>query len=129
MNTPANLRYSEEHEWVAVEGAVATVGITDFAQEELGDIVFVELPNVGAALQRSKTLGVVESVKAVSDVYAPVSGTVTEVNAALTEHPEVINEDCYGKGWMVKVTLADPNEVSTLMTAEQYEAFLAKERA
>ena len=129
MNIPAGLRYSEEHEWVAVDGGVATVGITDFAQEELGDIVFVELPNVGGALQRSKTLGVVESVKAVSDVYAPVSGTVIEVNAALTEHPEVINEDCYGKGWMVKVTLTDANEVSTLMTAEQYEAFLAKERA
>jgi glycine cleavage system H protein len=129
MNTPANLRYSEEHEWVAVEGGVATIGITDFAQEELGDIVFVELPNVGATLQRSKTLGVVESVKAVSDVYAPVGGTVTEVNGALGEHPEVINEDCYGKGWMVKVTLADPSEVDALMTAEQYEAFLAKERA
>ena len=129
MNTPANLRYSEEHEWVAVESGVATIGITDFAQEELGDIVFVELPNVGDTLQRSKTLGVVESVKAVSDVYAPVGGTVKEVNAALGEHPEVINEDCYGKGWMVKVTLADPGEVDALMTAEQYEAFLAKERA
>jgi glycine cleavage system H protein len=129
MNIPAGLRYSEEHEWVAVEGGIATVGITDFAQEELGDIVFVELPNVGAALQRSKTLGVVESVKAVSDVYAPVSGTVTEVNAVLAEHPEVINEDCYGKGWMVRVTLSDAAEIDGLMTAEQYGAFLAKERA
>jgi glycine cleavage system H protein len=129
MNIPAGLRYSEEHEWVAVEGGIATVGITDFAQEELGDIVFVELPSVGAALQRTKTLGVVESVKAVSDVYAPVSGTVTEVNAALAEHPEVINEDCYGKGWMVRVTLADAAEVDGLMTAEQYGAFLAKEQA
>ena len=129
MNTPKGLRYSEEHEWVAVEGGVATVGITDFAQEELGDIVFVELPAVGATLQSGKTLGVVESVKAVSDVYAPVTGTVAEVNGALAEHPEVINEDCYGKGWMVKVTLADAAEVESLMTAEQYEAFLAKERA
>ena len=129
MNIPAGLRYSEEHEWVAVEGGVATVGITDFAQEELGDIVFVELPAVGAALQRGKTLGVVESVKAVSDVYAPVTGRVAEANAALAEHPEVINEDCYGTGWMVKVTLADAAEVDGLMTAEQYGAFLAKERA
>jgi glycine cleavage system H protein len=129
MNIPAGLRYSEEHEWVAVEAGIATVGITDFAQEELGDIVFVELPAVGAALQRTKTLGVVESVKAVSDVYAPVSGTVTEVNGVLVEHPEVINEDCYGKGWMVRVTLADATEIDGLMTAEQYGAFLAKEQA
>ena len=125
----STMRYTKDHEWIRVEGNVATIGITDFAQEELGDIVFVELPNVGDTLQRGKTLGVVESVKAVSDVYAPVGGTVKEVNAALDEHPEVINEDCYGKGWMVKVTLADANEVDALMTAEQYEAFLAKERA
>ncbi len=129
MNIPTGLRYSEEHEWVAIEGGVATVGITDFAQEELGDIVFVELPAVGAALQRTKPLGVVESVKAVSDVYAPVSGTVAEVNSLLAEHPETINEDCYGKGWMVRVTLADAGEVNGLMTADQYSAFIAKEQA
>lgn len=126
---PADLKYTRDHEWVRLQGAEALVGITDFAQRQLGDIVFVELPAVGATLQSGKTLGVVESVKAVSDVYAPVTGTVAEVNGALAEHPEVINEDCYGKGWMVKVTLADANEIDALMTAEQYEAFLAKERA
>jgi glycine cleavage system H protein len=129
MSIPESLRYSEEHEWVAVAAGVATIGITDYAQEELGDIVFVELPAVGATLQRAKPLGVVESVKAVSDVYAPVAGTVTEVNGALAEHPEVINEDPYGKGWMVRMTLADPAEVDALMTAAQYGAFIAKEKA
>ncbi|MBI3767000.1 MAG: glycine cleavage system protein GcvH [Deltaproteobacteria bacterium] len=129
MSIPESLRYSEEHEWVAVAGAVATIGITDYAQEELGDIVFVELPAVGAALQRSQPLGVVESVKAVSDVYAPVAGTVIEVNDALADHPEIINEDPYGKGWMVRVTLADPHEVDGLMTAQQYGEFIAKEKA
>ena len=129
MSIPESLRYSEEHEWVAIAGTVATIGITDFAQEELGDIVFVELPAVGATLQRSKPLGVVESVKAVSDVFAPVGGTVTEVNGALADHPEIINEDPYGKGWMVRVTLADPTEVASLMTAQQYGDFIAKEKA
>jgi glycine cleavage system H protein len=129
MSIPESLRYSEEHEWVAVAAGVATVGITDYAQEELGDIVFVELPAVGATLQRAKPLGVVESVKAVSDVYAPVAGTVTEVNGALADHAEVINEDPYGKGWMVRMTLADPAEVDALMTAAQYGAFIAKEKA
>ena len=129
MSIPESLRYSEEHEWVAVDGGVATIGITDFAQEELGDIVFVELPAVGAAVQRAKPLGVVESVKAVSDVYAPVTGAVSEINGALADHPEVINEDPYGKGWMVRVTLADPAEVDALMTAAQYGEFIAKEKA
>lgn len=129
MSIPESLRYSEEHEWVAVAGGVATIGITDYAQEELGDIVFVELPAVGATLQRAKPLGVVESVKAVSDVYAPVAGTVTETNGTLADHPEVINEDPYGKGWMVRVTLADPAEVDALMTAAQYGEFIAKEKA
>ncbi len=129
MSIPELLRYSEEHEWVAVAGNVATIGITDFAQEELGDIVFVELPAVGATLQHGKPLGVVESVKAVSDVYAPVGGTVTEVNAALADHPEIINEDPYGKGWIVRATLADPREVEALMTAQQYGEFIAKEKA
>ncbi len=132
MSIPESLRYSEEHEWVAVAGGVATIGITDYAQEELGDIVFVELPAVGATLQRSQPptrMGVIESVKAVSDVYAPVTGTVSEVNGALAEHPEVINEDPYGLGWMARVTLADPAEVDALMTAAQYGEFIAKEKA
>jgi glycine cleavage system H protein len=128
-NIPDGLRYSEEHEWVAMEGDVATVGITDFAQEELGDIVFVELPNIGAALKRAGTLGVVESVKAVSDVYAPISGAVTAVNGELGDHPEIINEDPYGKGWMVRLTVADASELDHLMSAQQYGEFIAKEKA
>ena len=128
MQCPEDLRYSEEHEWVRVGGGHATIGITDYAQHELGDIVFVELPAVGAALARAATLGVVESVKAVSDVYAPVGGTVAAVNERLGTNPEIINEDPYGEGWMIRVTLADPAELDQLMTAEQYEAFVAKEK-
>jgi glycine cleavage system H protein len=129
METPDALRYSQEHEWVKVDGGVATIGITDHAQSELGDIVFVELPAVGAALTKDGTLGVVESVKAVSDVYAPVSGTVLEINAKLADQPEIINADPYGEGWMVKVTMRDAGEASQLMTAQQYRDFVAKETA
>jgi glycine cleavage system H protein len=129
METPDALRYSQEHEWVKVDGAVATIGITDHAQSELGDIVFVELPAVGAALTKDGTLGVVESVKAVSDVYAPVGGTVTEVNEALSDAPETINQDPFGAGWMVRVQIADPTEADGLMTAEQYRQFVAEEKA
>ena len=129
MQVPETLRYSEEHEWVLVADGVATIGITDHAQEELGDIVFVELPALGAVLTKSATLGVVESVKAVSDVYAPVGGSVTAVNDRLTGNPEIINEDPYGEGWMVKVTLADAAEVERLMTAAQYRDFVAQEKA
>jgi glycine cleavage system H protein len=129
MQVPETLRYSEEHEWVLVADGVATIGITDHAQEELGDIVFVELPAIGAVLAKSATLGVVESVKAVSDVYAPVGGTVTTVNEKLTGNPEIINEDPYGEGWMVKVTLTDGGEIDRLMTAAQYREFVAQEKA
>ncbi len=129
MQVPETLRYSEEHEWVLVGDGVATIGITDHAQEELGDIVFVELPAIGAVLTKSATLGVVESVKAVSDVYAPVGGSVTAVNERLTGNPEIINEDPYGEGWMIKVTLADATEVDKLMTAAQYRDFVAQEKA
>ncbi len=129
MQVPEQLRYSEEHEWVLVDGDVATIGITDHAQEELGDIVFVELPAVGTVLAKAATLGVVESVKAVSDVYAPVGGTVTSVNADLTSKPETINEDPYGAGWMVKVTLSDAGQVAALMTAAQYREFVTQEKA
>lgn len=129
MQVPETLRYSEEHEWVLVADGVATIGITDHAQEELGDIVFVELPAIGAVLTKSATLGVVESVKAVSDVYAPVGGTVTTVNDRLTGNPEIINEDPYGEGWMVKVTLTDAAEIEKLMTAAQYREFVAQEKA
>jgi glycine cleavage system H protein len=125
---PANYRYTREHEWIAVEGDHATFGITDHAQQELGDIVFVELPKVGSRIEAGKPCGSVESVKAVSDIYSPVSGEVTEVNAALAESPEWINQEPHGKAWMVKVKLASPSEVASLMTAEQYEQF-AKEEA
>jgi len=129
MQVPETLRYSEEHEWVLVADGVATIGITDHAQEELGDIVFVELPAVGAVLAKAGTLGVVESVKAVSDVYAPVGGTVVTVNEQLTSKPEIINEDPYGEGWMVKVTISDASEVDDLMSATQYRDFVAQVKA
>jgi glycine cleavage system H protein len=129
MQVPETLRYSEEHEWVLVADGLATIGITDHAQEELGDIVFVELPALGTVLAKAATLGVVESVKAVSDVYAPIGGTVVMVNDRLTDEPEIINEDPYGEGWMVKVELADAGEVDGLMTAAQYRDFVAQEKA
>jgi glycine cleavage system H protein len=129
MQVPETLRYSEEHEWVLVADGVATIGITDHAQEELGDIVFVELPAIGSVLAKAATLGVVESVKAVSDVYAPIGGTVTAINERLTSNPEVINEDPYGEGWMVKVEVANGAEVDGLMTAAQYREFVAQEKA
>ena len=129
MQVPETLRYSEDHEWVLVADGVATIGITDHAQEELGDIVFVELPALGTVLAKAATLGVVESVKAVSDVYAPIGGKVVTVNDRLTAEPEIINEDPYGEGWMVTVELADVGEVDGLMTAAQYREFVAQEKA
>ena len=129
MATPVERRYSEEHEWVLLNDGVATIGITDFAQEELGDIVFVELPAVGAKLQKEGRLGVVESVKAVSDVYAPLSGTVVAVNEKLTANPEIVNQDPYGDGWMIRLQPDDPAEIDALMTADGYDAFVAKEKA
>ncbi len=124
MEFPKELRYSQEHEWVAVEGNVATIGITDYAQEQLGDVVYVELPAVGKVLTKDDTLGVVESVKAVSDIYTPVSGTVTEVNVDLPNTPEVVNADPYGKAWMIRVQLSNPQEVDELMDAATYQKFV-----
>ena len=124
MEFPKELRYSQEHEWVAVEGSVATIGITDYAQEQLGDVVYVELPAVGKVLNKDDTLGVVESVKAVSDIYTPVSGTVTEVNADLPNTPEVVNVDPYGKAWMIRVQMSSPQEVNELMDAVTYQKFV-----
>ncbi len=120
MSYPDDLAYSREHEWVRVRGSEATIGITSFAAEELGDIVFVELPEVGTALSQFGTFGVVESVKAVSDLYAPVSGEVTEVNEALRDAPELVNSDPFGEGWLMKVTLADSSELDALMNAGAY---------
>jgi len=125
-NVPADLRYTREHEWAKIEGDRARVGITAFAQEQLGDVVFVELPKVGARVSAMQTFGVVESVKAVSDLYAPLSGEVLETNADLTKRPETVNADPYGQGWMIVVKLADANEVNTLLTAQDYEKFIAE---
>lgn len=124
MEFPKGLKYSKEHEWVLVEdedGAV--IGISDFAQNELGEVVFVEAPELGEKISREDPFGAVESVKAVSDLYAPVSGAVTEVNDALPDTPELINEDPYGEGWIIKVAMSDPGELDDLMTAEEYAAY------
>ena len=120
MSYPDDLAYSREHEWVRVNGSEATIGITSFAAEELGDIVFVELPEIGTALSQFGTFGVVESVKAVSDLYAPVSGEVTEVNEALRDAPELVNSDPFGEGWLMKVSLSDSSELDALMDAGAY---------
>ena len=125
---PADLRYTKEHEWVRVDGDLATFGITAHAAEQLGDIVFVELPAIGRALERHATFGVVESVKAVSDLFAPVSGEVVETNDdGLRAAPELVNADPYGGGWMIRVRLADPSQVTGLLDAAAYEALIAEE--
>ena len=121
---PAELRYTREHEWAKIEGKRARVGITHYAQDQLGDVVFVELPKVGARVTQMKAFGVVESVKAVSDLFAPLSGVVVEVNQELTKQPERVNRDPYGAGWLIVVELANPAEAEKLMTAQQYEEFL-----
>ena len=124
VNVPDELRYTKEHEWAKVDGDRARVGITAFAQDQLGDVVFVELPKVGAKLTSMKTFGVVESVKAVSDLFAPLSGEVLEVNGELPGKPELVNSDPYGQGWMVVIKLAKPAEAVALMTAEAYRRFI-----
>ena len=126
MSYPATYKYTREHEWISVEGSVGTVGITDYAQSSLGDIVFVELPNAGDTLTAGKIFGSVESVKAVSDLYSPVSGTVTAVNTELKDAPEKVNADANGT-WMLKLTIKDPAQLNQLLTAEQYEKFVAEE--
>ena len=127
MNFPAELKYTEEHEWVLVENDVVTIGVTDFAQEQLGDIVFVELPEVGDTLEVGDSFGVVESVKAVSDVYAPVSGEVVEINEELPDEPEALNNSPYDTGWMIKVKLVDPAALEGLMDVAAYQEFVAKD--
>jgi glycine cleavage system H protein len=124
MSLPNELRYSKEHEWVKVEGEKVRIGITDFAQSELGDIVFVELPEVGDEISLDQPFGSVESVKTVSELYAPVSGKVVEINEELNDSPEFVNESPYEKAWMITVELSDNSEVEKLMTAEQYEAMI-----
>ena len=129
MEVPQQLRYSQEHEWVLVEeDNLATIGITDYAQDQLGDVVFVELPEPDTRLTQDEPFGVVESVKAVSDIYAPISGTVKEVNTELLNTPETLNEDPYGDAWLVQVEMNEPEELDALMTAEEYERFVEEER-
>jgi glycine cleavage system H protein len=124
MNHPDDLRYTKTHEWVRIDGDTATIGITDYAQEELGDIVFLELPEVGRALQQEQIFGAVESVKAASDLISPVTGEVVEINEELPDGPEEINQDPYVRGWMIIVRMEDPSEVEELLSAEQYEEFI-----
>lgn len=129
MNIPDNLKYTKEHEWVRIDGMTATVGVTGYAAEQLGDIVYAELPSEGEEVAKDETFGVLESVKAVSDCYAPVSGKVVEINDTLTENPETVNEDPYGEGWMIKIEMSDSAEAKGLMDHTAYQAFLAEERA
>jgi len=121
MNFPANLRYTKDHEWIKLEGTTATIGITDFAQRELGDIVYVEIETVGKALEAEVVFGTVEAVKTVSDLFLPIAGTITEVNPVLGGSPELVNTDPYGEGWMVKMTVKDPADVAGLMDAAAYQ--------
>jgi glycine cleavage system H protein len=127
MAYPADFKYTKEHEWIKVDGSTGTIGITDHAQQALGDIVFVELPKPGAKLEAGKSFGTVESVKAVSDLFAPVSGTVTEVNNDLSSAPEKVNTEPH-KAWMVKITLSNPGEVNGLMSAADYDSFVVEEK-
>ncbi len=124
MNIPAELKYTKDHEWIRVEGDLATIGITDFAQGELGDIVFIDIGTEGQTLDREAVFGTVEAVKTVSDLFMPVSGTVAELNPALTTDPASVNSDPYGKGWMVRVKLSDAGQVNDLLSADQYKALV-----
>ena len=125
MNYPANLKYTKEHEWAKIDGNVVTVGITDHAQSSLGDIVFAELPSVGRTLKKGDTFGVVESIKAVSDLYSPATGKVVEVNAAIGDEPGQLNKDPHGKAWMVKIELTDQASIKDLMDADSYSKYVA----
>lgn len=129
MEFPDDLKYTKEHEWVRINGETAIIGITDYAQEQLGDIVYVELPEEGEKVEKGEPFGVVESVKAVSDIYAAVTGTVVEINDPLTENPETINEDCYEEGWLIKVNVANLKELDDLMNHEAYQSYIKEESA
>ena len=127
MNIPGDLRYSSEHEWVRVDGDTGTIGVTDYAQDQLGDIVYLDLPAVGATLTQSGKMGEIESVKAVSDLYSPVGGEVVEVNQEAVDAPELVNNDAYGRGWLIKVRLSDPAELDKLLSAEAYDELITRE--
>jgi glycine cleavage system H protein len=126
-NIPENLRYSKDHEWVKVDGDVATIGITDYAQESLGDVVYVELPKVGDSFQAHEAFGSVESVKAVSEIFSPLAGEVTEVNEGLNDSPESVNSDAYNAGWMIKLKLANPGDADGMLTAAEYDEYLSSQ--
>jgi len=125
MNIPENLKYTKDHEWIAVDGDVATVGITDFAQGELGDIVFVEIETEGETLDKEEVFGTIEAVKTVSDLYMPASGEITEVNPALEDQPELVNQEPYEGGWMIKIKMSDASEADSLLSAEEYKALIS----
>jgi glycine cleavage system H protein len=127
MAHPSDRKYSNEHEWVLVDGDVATIGITDFAQDQLGEVVYVDLPDEGESVSAGDTFGEIESVKSVSELFAPVTGEIVEVNSALSDAPETVNADAHGAGWMIKVRLEDSSEVDALMGSDEYESFLAEE--
>jgi glycine cleavage system H protein len=129
LPTPTDRRYTKEHEWVRVDDGVGTVGLTDYAQDQLGDIVYVDMPALGTAVKQFDKLGEVESVKAVSDLCAPVSGEVVDVNGGVNDHPELVNESPYEEGWLVRLRLADPAELEALLTVEQYDALVAEAEA
>lgn len=126
MNFPSNLRYTKDHEWISLEGNIATIGITEFAQRELGDIVFVDIPTVGKALEAEEVFGTVEAVKTVSDLFLPVAGTINEINPELDGSPELVNQAPYGDGWMIKMTVSNPADVAALLDAAAYQALVAE---
>ena len=127
MTSPADRRYSKEHEWVRADGDVARIGITDYAQDQLGDVVYVDLPEAGTTLAQFEKMGEIESVKAVSDLFAPASGDVLQANGAVVEKPELVNSDAHGDGWLIELRLSDPAELDKLLSAEEYDAFTAGE--
>ncbi len=126
MNFPENVKYTADHEWIRVEGKFGWIGITDYAQSELGDIVYIEIPAVGAKVEKGKSFGTIEAVKAVSDLFAPISGEVVEVNLEMNDHPEVVNKDPYDKGWMVKIVITDPAQLDTLLDVQAYKKLIGK---
>jgi glycine cleavage system H protein len=127
MNFPEDLKFSKEHEWVRVSGNIATIGVSDFAQDQLGEVVFVELPDEGEEFEKDDAFGVIESVKSVNDIYAPLSGKIVEVNDPVVDSPEIVNEDPYGEGWLVKIEVSDLKELGELMSAKDYEAYIKEE--
>jgi len=129
MNFPENVKYTADHEWIRIEGQFGWIGITDYAQSELGDIVYIEIPAIGTKVEKGKSFGTIEAVKAVSDLFAPVAGEVVETNTEIKDHPEVVNKDPYGKGWMVKITVTDQVQLDTLLDVQAYKTLVGKKSA